>query len=181
MTYRTCSGYGYCSKWRVGGVVLVMLQWCCSWWRCGWCRQDVVWAVSPGCRVGGVARMLCRRCRQDVVWAVSGCCVRRCRQDVVWAVAPGCRVGGVAREVVLVVSPGCRVCGVARMSCGWCRQEVMLVVSPECRVSGVARMSCRYCLGPFNYYVTLFLANFWPLSPPCHKVSHWSEPPPPVT
>ena len=34
-----------------------------------------------------------------------------------------------------------------------------------------------YTLGPFNYYVTLFLANFDP-PPPCHKVSHWSEPPP---
>ena len=33
--------------------------------------------------------------------------------------------------------------------------------------------------GPFNHYVTLFLANFDPPSHPCHKVSHWSEPPPP--
>ena len=31
--------------------------------------------------------------------------------------------------------------------------------------------------GPFNYYVTLFLANSDP--PPCHKVSHRPDPPPP--
>ena len=30
--------------------------------------------------------------------------------------------------------------------------------------------------GSFNYYVTVFLANFDPL--PCHKVSHWLEAPP---
>ena len=31
--------------------------------------------------------------------------------------------------------------------------------------------------GPFNYYVTLILANFSPVSP-CHKVSHWRDPSP---
>ena len=31
--------------------------------------------------------------------------------------------------------------------------------------------------GPFNYYVTLILANFSPISP-CHKVSHWHDPSP---
>ena len=30
-------------------------------------------------------------------------------------------------------------------------------------------------MGPFNYYVTLFLANS---DPPCHKVSHRPDPPP---
>ena len=41
----------------------------------------------------------------------------------------------------------------------------------ECTQAGM-----QSCMGPFNYYVTLFLANFDP-PPPCHKVSHWSEPP----